>query len=371
MGDRGSLDGSHKWRLAWRGAADKLDRSHMTQSSKVLKVALFGLGRAGRFHLQSIQLLPEMELVHVVDIDPEQARKVGEQFQSAHSETIQPALEDPSIQAVIIATPTGEHFEQIMAALKAGKSVFTEKPLGNNLDEIATCYAAARQAGKALFVGFNRRFDPSFADLARQVQTGVIGTPQLLRVTSRDSPLPSMDYIRTSHGIFHDCIVHDFDMLRYITGQDPVEVYAIGSNFVDGIRALRDLDNVLVSLKYASGLLASIDVNRFASYGYDQRIEAFGKEGMLQAENRSPRATALSNASGILRPVIEHSFPTRYREAYLEELRVFAAGELEGRPLPIGEEDVRISHTLCDKAEQSYREGRPIPITSTNGREHD
>jgi len=331
-------------------------------TTKPFKIALFGLGRAGRFHLQSIRQLPQIQLGWVVDVDEKRAREVGEQFACRHGGTIGPALEDDSIDAVIVATPTGDHYEQIMASLKAGKSVFTEKPLGNGLSEISECYEASRQAGQALFVGFNRRFDPSFSDLANQVKRGQIGAPQLVRLTSRDSPLPTMDYIRTSHGIFHDCIVHDLDMLRFITGQDPVEVYAIGSNFVDGIRALNDLDNVLVSLKYASGLLASIDVNRFASYGYDQRIEAFGSKGMLQAENRSPRSTVLSSHEGIVRPTIEFSFPTRYREAYVEELRVFYECVTSGTSLPISESDVVMSHKLCDMAEQSYREGRPVEV---------
>ncbi|MBT5927630.1 MAG: Gfo/Idh/MocA family oxidoreductase [Verrucomicrobia bacterium] len=331
-------------------------------SNKPLRVALFGLGRAGKFHLQSIQTLPQIQLAHVVDVDDQQAQTVGEQFNCSYSVNTDAALNDNTIDAVIVATPTGEHHHQIMTSLKAGKVVFTEKPLGNGMNEITECFETARKFGKGLFVGFNRRFDPSFADLADQVRSGAIGTPQLMRLTSRDSPLPSMEYIRTSHGIFHDCMVHDFDMLRFITGQDPVEVYAIGSNFVDNIRNLKDLDNVLVSLKYQSGLLASIDVNRFASYGYDQRIEAFGGKGMVQAENRSPRSTVLSNDAGVNRSVIEHSFPTRYREAYIEELKVFQRCIANGESFPIQESDVVMSHVLCDKAEQSYKEGKPVKV---------
>jgi myo-inositol 2-dehydrogenase/D-chiro-inositol 1-dehydrogenase len=185
----------------------------------------------------------------------------------------------------------------------------------------------------------------------------------MLRVTSRDSPLPTMDYISTSHGIFHDCIVHDFDMLRFITGKDPVEIYSVGSSFVEGIGALDDLDNVLVALRYDNGMIASIDVNRFASYGYDQRIEAFGSKGMLQAENRSPVSTVLSSDEGLLRPTIEHSFPTRYREAYLQELTAFSDCLREGAPVPITHEDVRMSFILSELGEQSHREARPIRVS--------
>lgn len=327
---------------------------------KQLNLALLGLGRAGQFQLNSIRTLPSASLKHVVDIDGNKAREVAGEFDCAHATTMEDALSDPDVNAVIVATPTGAHFDQIQAALNAGKAVFTEKPLGNGLDEIDTCFQLAQEKDLPLFVGFNRRFDPSYSSLAERVRRGDIGLPQNLRITSRDSPLPAMDYIRTSHGIFHDCIVHDLDMLRFITGADPVEVYAIGSNFVDDIKALDDLDNVLVTLKYESGLLASIDVNRFASYGYDQRIEAFGTRGMLQAENRSPVSTVLANGDGLQRPPIEFSFPTRYRDAYRIELETFIDCVLNHTPLPVTYEDVRTSFLLCELAEQSCREGKPM-----------
>ena len=171
-----------------------------------------------------------------------------------------------------------------------------------------------------------------------------------------------MDYISKSNGIFHDCIVHDFDMLRFITGKDPVEIYTLGSSFVEEIKALNDLDNVLVALKYDNGMIASIDVNRFASYGYDQRIEVFGSEGMLQAENRLPITTLLSNNIGLLKPKIEHSFPTRYREAYQKELESFKDCVLKGIPVPITHHDVRMSFILSELGEKSYNENKPLSV---------
>ncbi len=327
-----------------------------------LQVALVGLGRAGRFQLESIRSNPGVSLIHVVDTDAERANAVAEEFACQCSSTIEKAIADDAVDAVIVATPTGEHFAQIVAVLDGGKAVFTEKPLGNGLEEIDTCFQLASKRGLPLFVGFNRRFDPSHSSLAQSVHRGEIGTPQLVRITSRDSPLPSMEYLKTSHGIFHDCIVHDLDMVRYIAREDPIEVYSIGSNFVPEIQAMDDLDNVLVSLRFASGLLASIDVNRFASYGYDQRIETFGDKGMVQSENRYPRSTSLASEAGVARPPIEFSFPSRYREAYQYELEAFRQCVLEGAPLPITYEDVRMSFVLSDLAEQSYRVGRPLAV---------
>ena len=332
-------------------------------SSEKLNMALLGLGRAGKFHIQSIQSIPGINLRCVVDVDESLAKRLAKDLECDYSTSAEGPLGQANIDAVIVASPTHEHYGQIQAALEAGKPVFTEKPLGSSLKEIDTCFGLAKRSGLPLFVGFNRRFDPSFSSLARGVKDGQVGMLQMLRVTSRDSPLPTMDYISTSHGIFHDCSVHDFDMLRFITDKDPVEIYSVGSSFVEGIGALDDLDNVLVALRYDNGMIASIDVNRFASYGYDQRIEAFGSKGMLQAENRSPVSTVLSSDEGLLRPTIEHSFPTRYREAYLQELTAFSDCLCEGAPVPVTHEDVRMSFILSELGEQSHREARPIRVS--------
>ena len=327
-----------------------------------LNIALFGLGRAGKFHIQSIQSIPELNLKCVMDLDESVAKRVAKDLECDYSTNIDDPLGQNDIDAVIIATPTNEHHKQIEATLKANKPVFSEKPLGNSLTEIDSCFELAEKTDLPLFVGFNRRFDPSFSSLASEVKASKVGQLQMLRVTSRDSPLPTMDYISKSNGIFHDCIVHDFDMLRFITGKDPVEIYTLGSSFVEEIRALNDLDNVLVALKYDNGMIASIDVNRFASYGYDQRIEVFGSKGMLQAENRLPITTLLSNNDGLLKPKIEHSFPTRYREAYQRELEAFRDCILQGVPTPITHQDVRMSFILSELGERSYTENKPLCV---------
>ena len=327
-----------------------------------LNIALFGLGRAGKFHIQSIQSIPELNLKCVMDLDESVAKRVAKDLECDYSTNIDDPLGQSDIDAVIIATPTNEHHKQIEATLKANKPVFSEKPLGNSLTEIDSCFELAEKTDLPLFVGFNRRFDPSFSSLASEVKASKVGQLQMLRVTSRDSPLPTMDYISKSNGIFHDCIVHDFDMLRFITGKDPVEIYTLGSSFVEEIRALNDLDNVLVALKYDNGMIASIDVNRFASYGYDQRIEVFGSKGMLQAENRLPITTLLSNNDGLLKPKIEHSFPTRYREAYQRELEAFRDCILQGAPTPITHQDVRMSFILSELGERSYTENKPLCV---------
>ena len=327
-----------------------------------LNLALFGLGRAGSFHLQSLRTSSRARLLHAVDVDGERAGAVAADMECEAATSVGPALDDPRVDAVIVATPTQTHHDLVQAALRAGKAVLAEKPLGVDLKEIDSCYGLAAERRLPLFLGFNRRFDPSFAELIRGVHGGAVGPVQILRTTSRDSPLPSSDYIETSGGIFHDCIVHDLDMVRHIARENPVEVFAFGSSFIPEIGALHDLDTVLVACRFASGALASIDISRQAVYGYDQRIEVFGPRGMLQAENRAPTSTLLSAAAGTLHPAIEHSFPTRYREAYLAELEAFLDCALLGSPVPVTHEDVRWSFVLADAAERSHREGRPIAV---------
>lgn len=334
------------------------------KSHPPLNVALIGLGRAGQFQLESIRTLPEVVLRHAIDTNWERAKEIASEIGCNATRSPEEAYADPEVDAVIVATPTGEHYGQILASLNAGKAVFTEKPLGKGIEEIDECFRLAANKDLPLFVGFNRRFDPSHARVASEVSEGSIGKLQLLRLTSRDSPLPSIDYIRTSHGIFHDCIVHDLDMARFIAREDPIEVYSVGSNFNPDIEAIGDLDNVIVTLRFGSGLLASIDVNRFSAYGYDQRIEAFGDRGMVQSENRLQNTTLLSTGAGLQRPAIEYSFPQRYREAYRNELETFARCVRERSPLPISYEDVRMGYLLSDLAERSFREGKPLPVSS-------
>lgn len=329
---------------------------------KSLRIALFGLGRAGRFHLQSLRMATGIRLLHVVDVDETVAREVGEVWGCDWSTDRQTALADPNVDAVIVATPTQTHHDYIMDSLAAGKAVFTEKPLGTGMAEIDACYGKAAELNLPLFLGFMRRFDPSFADLAQRVHAGEIGQLQLLRTTSRDCPLPTIEYIKTSNGIFHDCIVHDLDMIRFITREDPVEVFAYGSSFIKEIDAVGDIDTVLVSLRFPSGLLCSIDISRHAVYGYDQRIEAFGDGGMIQAENRQPLTTVISADEAVKRSPIEFSFPTRYRDAYLRELETFRDCVVGALPLPISHEDARKNCLLADAAERSFKTSQAVKL---------
>ncbi len=317
-------------------------------------IGLIGLGRAGSFHLQSLREIESAELRWVFDIDAAKAEACARREGCRAGGSAEEILADPEVHAVIVATPTQAHFGYVLAALQAGKSVLTEKPLGVSLDEIDTCFAASSPE-RVLFVAFQRRFDPSFADLIARVRNGDVGKVQFVRSVSRDSPVPSLEYLRTSRGIFHDCIVHDLDMVCRIVDDRPVRVSAFASNFLPEIAALDDFDNATVSLEFANGALATIDVNRASAFGYDQRIEAFGDGGMIEAGNHPRTSVRLVNREGALGAPIDHSFPTRYREAYVAEVREFLACVRGERPVPITHADVRLNHRLADAAEEAAR----------------
>jgi myo-inositol 2-dehydrogenase/D-chiro-inositol 1-dehydrogenase len=331
--------------------------------SQRLRLALFGLGRAGRFHLQSMRSLPDVQLRAVWDIDRQRQAEVAAEFGCMSAEQREQVLDDPHVDAVIVATPTETHFDDVVAALSAGKAVLSEKPLGVDLEQIDRCYELARSQGRPLMTAFQRRFDPSFAALVDAVHAGRIGQLQFLRSVSRDNPVPSIEYIRTSHGIFHDCIVHDLDMIVHIAREIPSHVCAFGSSFIPEIGGLGDWDNVAVNLRFPSGVIATIDVNRKSIYGYDQRIEAFGSGGMLQADNPYRNTVLHATETALARSPIEFSFPTRYREAYLRELICFAECVRDGREAPVTHEQVRWNFRLADAAERSARERRVVAVS--------
>jgi len=329
-------------------------------TSATVGVALFGLGRAGSFHIQSLGLAAEeAQLRWVFDVDAEKRSAFARRAGCRAAADPREALADPAVDAVIVATPTQTHFGHVFPALEAGKAVLTEKPLGVSIEEIDRCFAAAA-AGQPLFVAFQRRFDPSFAELVDRAHAGEIGKLQFVRSVSRDSPVPSLEYLRTSGGIFHDCVVHDLDMVCQIIGENPTRVAAFASNFLPEIRALDDFDNATVSLAFPGGALATIDVSRASAFGYDQRIEVFGDAGMIEAGNRPRTSVTRASSEGNFGARIDHSFPTRYRDAYLAELRAFLACVRDGKPAPISHAQVRLNHQLADAAEESARTNRVV-----------
>ena len=322
----------------------------------------FGAGRIGRIHAENIARHPRARLAKVIDVDAAAARSLAERTGAAVGGG-EAELADGSIDAVLIASPTPTHADLVEKAARAGKAILCEKPLDLDHRRAAACVAIAAEFGVPLMVGFNRRFDPNFARLHEQLGAGRIGALEILSITSRDPAPPPLDYVRISGGLFRDMMIHDFDMARWLLGEEPIELFAAASVRVDPeIGRLGDVDTALVTLRTASGTLCQISNSRRASYGYDQRIEAFGAKGMLQAKNVVESTVEFAGAAGIVGEKPLHFFLERYAEAYRRELDHFVSA-LEGgsKPIVSGEDGLK-ALALADAAVRSWTSATPVRL---------
>lgn len=324
-----------------------------------INICVVGLGRAGHFHLTSIKQLDSLSLHSVVDTNEQLAQEVAANCGCQCSTTLAELLADDALDAVVVASPTDAHFDYIKQALVAGKHVFTEKPVGHTVAEINTCFELATEHNRALHLGFQRRLDKNFAALKRRLPE--LGAARIVKASSRDNPKPSYAYLSISGNIFHDMLIHDFDMLMFLFGAKiPESVFAVGHTYDTTIAGFDDYDTVLVSIKYPDGLVCSIDTSRTAAYGYDQRIEVFGEHGMATVSNERNNAVNVYTEKGGQHEPFNHSFPERYKDAYLEELKQFAEGIANNNFTNVAHKECVLSHQIADAALESIKTGRAV-----------
>ncbi|MDP6706058.1 MAG: inositol 2-dehydrogenase [Alphaproteobacteria bacterium] len=328
----------------------------------MITVALFGVGRIGVIHAANLAASPGATLRYIVDPSEGAARDRAAEH-GARVATAAEALADAEVQAVVIATSTDTHAGLIEAAARAGKAIFTEKPIDLTLSRVRACLEVVEREGVLLAVGFNRRFDPSFRALKHALDEGRIGKPEIVSITSRDPAPPPVDFIKTSGGLFRDMMIHDFDMARWLLGEEPVAVHAWASCLVDPVFAeLGDVDTAVVSLKTASGALCQINNSRRAAFGYDQRLEVQGSLGMLRAENRRPTSVELLTGDGTLADPPEHFFLERYTDAYRAEMEAFLDAVAGGEGEVVDGVDGERALALAEAAVASLAEGRPVAL---------
>ena len=330
-----------------------------------VNMGLVGAGRIGRIHAGNLtNRIPNARLVAVADIDLEAAKSLAadlniERVVSDYSQL----LEHEDLQSIVISSATDTHAQIILDAAAAGKHIFCEKPLDFELSRIDDALEAVEAAGVKLQVGFNRRFDPNFRKVREMAAEGKIGEPQILRITSRDPEPPPLDYVKVSGGIFLDMTIHDFDMARYITGSEVEEIYVIGAVMIDSrIEEFGDLDTVIITLRFENGVIGTIDNSRKAVYGYDQRVELFGSEGMISTENETPDRHSYSNANGVQKPLPLYFFLERYTESYLHEMQSFVDSIQNDTPPEVTGRDGRAPVVIGLAARKSYEENRPVAI---------
>jgi len=335
-------------------------------TNRTLNVGVIGCGRIGRIHAENLATrIPGARLVATADVAANAARDVAGQLHvSKATGDYRELLTDPAIDAVAICSSTDTHSRIIQEAAAAGKHIFCEKPIDYDLTRIRAALAAVNQAGVKLQIGFNRRFDPSFAKVRELVAAGAVGQPHVIRITSRDPGPPPLDYIKVSGGIFLDMTIHDFDMVRFLSGSEAEEIYAIGDALIDpAIREAGDVDTAVVTMRLKNGALATIDNSRKAIYGYDQRVEVFGSKGSASAGNRTPDAHVLTDTAGVHEARPLHFFLERYAEAYVIEMRAFVDAVLKNQPPPVTGVDGLQPVVMGLAATRSLSEGRPVKLS--------
>jgi myo-inositol 2-dehydrogenase/D-chiro-inositol 1-dehydrogenase len=328
----------------------------------MLKFALFGAGRIGAVHAANLAAAGNTQLLHIVDVNAEAAGTLARRHDAVVSDR-QTALADPNVDAVMIASSTDTHADLAIAAAQAGKAIFCEKPIDLSLERVDACLATVRQAGVPMFVGFNRRFDPSFSALHHRITQGAIGEVEQVIISSRDPGLPPLAYLQVSGGLFRDMMIHDFDLARWLLGEEPAEVFAFGSCLVDpAVGQIGDVDSAMVMMRTASGKLCHINNSRRATYGYDQRIEVHGAKGRLLAGNRTATTVELADGSAVSTDKPVYFFLERYAEAYRAELAAFVDAVTQKKPMPVGAEDGRQATVLAEAAGKSLKSGQPVRL---------
>ena len=331
-----------------------------------IRVGVIGTGRIGKLHIEHLaQGIPEADLVALCSLDRPSMDSLAAQYNVPQTtDDYTKFLADPQIDAVLITSATNTHVEISQAAAKAGKHIFCEKPIALDLKQIDETLRIVEKSGVKFQVGFQRRFDASFMRVRKAVASGEIGEPHIMRITSRDPAPPPIEYIKVSGGIFLDMTIHDFDMARYLIGDEVVEIYATGDVRVDSqIGEAGDIDTAVITLQFKNGVIATIDNSREAVYGYDQRVEVFGSKGIITAANPLTDTVTFSGSEGTHAALPPYFFVERYKAAYLSELQAFIRCIQEGTPPPVTGKDGRVPVVMGLAALKSLHENRPVLLS--------
>jgi len=326
------------------------------------RIALIGAGRVGATHAATIAGDPRAVLHVVADVREAAAKDIAGRHGAPATRDIDAVLADRAVDGFVICTPTDTHVDMILRAARTGRPVFCEKPVDLALGRVDACLAEVAKLGVPLQIGFNRRFDPHFRALAERLRAGEIGDLEMLRITSRDPGPPPLEYVKVSGGIFRDMTIHDFDTARWLLGETPATVQAAASCLVDpAIGAAGDVDTAVVTMRTAKGVVCTIENSRRAVYGYDQRIEAHGARGMLQAGNPLPTTVVCFGPERTSQDNLQHFFMDRYVAAFRAELGHFLE-VLGGAPPSPNGADGRAALLLAEAALESLKTGRTVEV---------
>jgi myo-inositol 2-dehydrogenase / D-chiro-inositol 1-dehydrogenase len=329
----------------------------------MLRMAVIGTGFIGSVHAKNIARHPGAELVAVGDANIEFAKKTAALTGAKAVSDIAEIFNSKGIDAILIATPTDTHVNYLKRAAEAGKAIYCEKPIGLDYEEAEQAVLAVRAAGVPVMLGFNRRFDASHAAVKEAVDRGEVGKVEIVQLTNRGPKPPPISYVKVSGGQMRDQTIHFFDLLRWLTNDEPVEVYAIGAALVDpAIGQAGDVDTSIVSIRMATGALCQIDSSRRAAYGYDERVEVFGSEGMAESSRQSFRGLSLYKGHQILEDGLHPGWFERIEQSYYEAINAFLKSVEKGTPTSPSLEDGLKAQLIADKATESIKTGQAIKI---------
>lgn len=332
----------------------------------MIKIGIIGAGRIGKVHGESISCYIKRAKIKAI-ADPYMNEETRLWAQDLGIQDIytdyKKILEDKEIDAVLICSSTDTHSKIALEAIKAGKHIFCEKPIDHDVNKIKEVIKALEGSRVKFQVGFNRRFDHNFVAARKAVEEGKVGAINILKITSRDPAAPPLDYIKVSGGIFLDMTIHDFDMVRYISGAEVEEVFAMGDALTDKNIALAgDIDTAIITLKLSDGSLAVIDNCRRACYGYDQRLEIFGSKGRAFINNDTQTSLKIQNKDGVVGENPLYFFLERYMQAYVEEIRAFIEAIEEDKDVPVNVYDGLQPVLIGLAAQKSLKEKRAVKI---------
>jgi myo-inositol 2-dehydrogenase/D-chiro-inositol 1-dehydrogenase len=328
----------------------------------VIKFGVLGAGRIGKVHARNLQQSGRAQVAYIADAVPEAASSLAESVGAGVSSIDEILASD--VDAVLIATPTDTHADLIEQVARAGKAILCEKPVSLSVERIEQCLPVVEKAGVPLMIGFHRRYDPNYAALAKALREGSIGEVEMVTITARDPAPPPVSYIERSGGIYRDMMIHDFDMVRFLLGEEPVVVHALGSVLTDpAIKEAGDVDTAVVHMQTASGKIAVITNSRRATYGHDQRIEVHGSKAMLRANNVHLTTVERADERGFTADLIPFSFVERYQQAYANEVNAFLDFLEQGEAPSASGRDGLMAQKLAEAAARSLQTGEAVRIS--------
>lgn len=330
-----------------------------------LNIAQIGLGRIGQVHLRSLSTLADCLNVYAVcdEFSPD-LEKIAAQYKAQAYKKLDDVLKDPKVDAVVICTPTDTHYDVIMAALNAGKDIFCEKPISQQVAQVLEAADFAEKKKRKLFIGYNRRFDANYRRVRDITREGKIGALHLIHATNYDHPSPSTPYLLNSGTMFLDMVVHDYDLLRFLTQDEPETICVMGSvNIVPELKQINAPDTAASLVRFKNGVTATISSSVYAPYGYDQRIEALGALGGVWSANKTETGVSYSSSGGIIGDNPLPGFLTRYLDSYANEVKAFVDCVINNKPIEIDALESLYSIKMGLAARMSYREKRIVEFS--------